>query len=119
MTLFLSCGVKPRGREAFGLEIGKGAFEIGAALKFKGCACEPRRVTAAEDQVLGQFAATQIDDVALPPVDRQADKIAVEGKRSIDVCDVERSEEHPSELQSLMRISYADFCLKKKKTISN
>src|SRR3546814_4711833 len=29
-----------------------------------------------------------------------------------------RSEEHTSELQSLMRISYAVFCLKKKKTIS-
>src|SRR3546814_9878109 len=27
-----------------------------------------------------------------------------------------RSEEHTSELQSLMRISYAGFCLKKKKT---
>src|SRR3546814_10121544 len=30
--------------------------------------------------------------------------------------DVARSEEHTSELQSLMRISYAVFCLKKKKT---
>src|SRR3546814_9770711 len=30
-----------------------------------------------------------------------------------------RSEEHTSELQSLMRISYAVFCLKKKKTIKN
>src|SRR3546814_9285968 len=29
---------------------------------------------------------------------------------------VERSEEHTSELQSLMRISYAVFCLKKKTT---
>src|SRR3546814_8763593 len=29
----------------------------------------------------------------------------------------ERSEEHTSELQSLMRISYAVFCLKKKKNI--
>src|SRR3546814_2948476 len=29
--------------------------------------------------------------------------------------DVNRSEEHTSELQSLMRISYAVFCLKKKK----
>src|SRR3546814_9831562 len=28
--------------------------------------------------------------------------------------DVDRSEEHTSELQSLMRISYAVFCLKKK-----
>src|SRR3546814_4138597 len=30
-----------------------------------------------------------------------------------------RSEEHTSELQSLMRISYAVFCLKKKKVIMN
>src|SRR3546814_6866040 len=30
-------------------------------------------------------------------------------------CDI-RSEEHTSELQSLMRISYAVFCLQKKKT---
>src|SRR3546814_1376447 len=30
-----------------------------------------------------------------------------------------RSEEHTSELQSLMRISYAVFCLKKKKTSKN
>src|SRR3546814_7421921 len=29
-----------------------------------------------------------------------------------------RSEEHTSELQSLMRISYAVFCLKKKNTIT-
>src|SRR3546814_3611584 len=31
----------------------------------------------------------------------------------------ERSEEHTSELQSLMRISYAVFCLKKKKTTNH
>src|SRR3546814_5976140 len=31
------------------------------------------------------------------------------------VHDLQRSEEHTSELQSLMRISYAVFCLKKKK----
>src|SRR3546814_4502038 len=30
---------------------------------------------------------------------------------------IDRSEEHTSELQSLMRISYAVFCLKKKKKI--
>src|SRR3546814_1033770 len=30
-----------------------------------------------------------------------------------------RSEEHTSELQSLMRISYAVFCLKKKKQYNN
>src|SRR3546814_2706289 len=32
---------------------------------------------------------------------------------------LERSEEHTSELQSLMRISYAVFCLKKKTTTKN
>src|SRR3546814_10282924 len=31
-------------------------------------------------------------------------------------AELARSEEHTSELQSLMRISYADFCLKKKNT---
>src|SRR3546814_2440597 len=51
------------------------------------------------------------------------------GGKTVVVCDVgpppparlsrtghARSEEHTSELQSLMRISYAVFCLKKKKT---
>src|SRR3546814_5175903 len=36
-------------------------------------------------------------------------------KRFASNRDVFRSEEHTSELQSLMRISYAVFCLKKKK----
>src|SRR3546814_9088216 len=35
---------------------------------------------------------------------------------SITTCGESRSEEHTSELQSLMRISYAVFCLKTKKT---
>src|SRR3546814_9529275 len=38
------------------------------------------------------------------------------GKYETIVDGVDRSEEHTSELQSLMRISYAVFCLKKKKT---
>src|SRR3546814_3685681 len=35
-------------------------------------------------------------------------------RREDDLCAFTRSEEHTSELQSLMRISYAVFCLKKK-----
>src|SRR3546814_5178000 len=35
---------------------------------------------------------------------------------SFDASEALRSEEHTSELQSLMRLSYAVFCLKKKKT---
>src|SRR3546814_10035247 len=36
--------------------------------------------------------------------------------KAMRVGEVARSEEHTSELQSLMRISYAVFCLNKKKT---
>src|SRR3546814_6768780 len=46
---------------------------------------------------------------------RQADRRDAAGGRGLG-----RSEEHTSELQSLMRISYAVFCLKKKnKTNTN
>src|SRR3546814_1338569 len=37
-------------------------------------------------------------------------------RKSSVISNLGRSEEHTSELQSLMRISYAVFCLKKKKT---
>src|SRR3546814_3066424 len=44
------------------------------------------------------------------------DNPAYAGAPIIIAGDNFRSEEHTSELQSLMRISYALFCLKKKKT---
>src|SRR3546814_3138549 len=40
-----------------------------------------------------------------------------DGALELLVQALDRSEEHTSELQSLMRISYAVFCLKKKTTI--
>src|SRR3546814_3895143 len=39
--------------------------------------------------------------------------------RKCGITSASRSEEHTSELQSLMRISYAVFCLKKKKKRTN
>src|SRR3546814_7028207 len=42
------------------------------------------------------------------------EQAALEGVAVADEVRVFRSEEHTSELQSLMRISYAVFCLKKK-----
>src|SRR3546814_7437027 len=42
----------------------------------------------------------------------------IDGTVAIGI-DLHRSEEHTSELQSLMRISYAVFCLKKKTLISH
>src|SRR3546814_8910986 len=55
----------------------------------------PRRIGIG-DVVVGQFFALQLA-----------------------VAAQQRSEEHTSELQSLMRISYAVFCLKKKKKQQN
>src|SRR3546814_10917864 len=43
-------------------------------------------------------------------------KVAVGTEGRLAHVLLDRSEEHTSELQSLMRISYAVFCLKKKKT---
>src|SRR3546814_3888207 len=57
--------------------------------------------------------AVQRDDAAVVGIDEeQARIVAALGHR-------ERSEEHTSELQSLMRISYAVFCLKKKTKVHN
>src|SRR3546814_4916165 len=44
---------------------------------------------------------------------------ACHGCASRNAEPISRSEEHTSELQSLMRISYAVFCLKKKNTQQN
>src|SRR3546814_3042775 len=57
-------------------------------------------------QRLEFFVLVQRDDVPVGPLTID------EGK----VVESVRSEEHTSELQSLMRISYAVFCLKKKTT---
>src|SRR3546814_16395460 len=48
-----------------------------------------------------------------PPV--RAEQVEFPGRVEAGIVDRLRSEEHTSELQSLMRISYAVFCLKKKK----
>src|SRR3546814_2180412 len=52
-------------------------------------------------------------DIAIGP------RLAVRGARPDILGKGARSEEHTSELQSLMRISYAVFCLKKKKNKKN
>src|SRR3546814_9967463 len=66
-----------------------------------------------------------LDDATLarriPAFEHEDAALAVGDMRRLDAleplleCDQIRSEEHTSELQSLMRISYAVFCLKKKK----
>src|SRR3546814_5028954 len=53
------------------------------------------------------------------PEDRRMGKIERNALADLDLdVHADRSEEHTSELQSLMRISYAVFCLKKKQQIN-
>src|SRR3546814_7507002 len=77
------------------------------------------RATGAVDAGAGRRARTQILAVA-DAVAIGIDAAIATARDGIDdrqfavLC--RRSEEHTSELQSLMRISYAVFCLKKKTT---
>src|SRR3546814_1935857 len=60
-----------------------------------------------------------VDGGILPGEAKVGDVLRVEADFFVDGIQITsvRSEEHTSELQSLMRISYAVFCLKKKKTL--
>src|SRR3546814_4075924 len=51
----------------------------------------------------------------LPDLSRPARWLLEEWRVALFAQELKRSEEHTSELQSLMRISYAVFCLKNKK----
>src|SRR3546814_4954227 len=97
-------------RQRSGLEIGDDRVggdelpEIIAGDVIGGAAVRHDRVAAVASHVLGALAADRHQ------IFEQHAEIVL-GERIA----VARSEEHTSELQSLMRISYAVFCLKKKK----
>src|SRR3546814_10220603 len=63
----------------------------------------------------GDFRADAITRLQ-PPRRPHPGRHAARRPREDHVAWLQRSEEHTSELQSLMRISYAVFCLKKKTT---
>src|SRR3546814_4540159 len=76
--------------------------------------------------LFGLWSPVLVADARVPPGGRQRypfDEMDPRTGNGLSRCQyaVEslRSEEHTSELQSLMRISYAVFCLKKKKTSHN
>src|SRR3546814_9158442 len=77
-----------------------------------------RRIEQAPALVSGQKSASCHFALPLRRITKLTPKrLALEGGHSLPVDPrTIRSEEHTSELQSLMRISYAVFCLKKKKT---
>src|SRR3546814_7032324 len=64
--------------------------------------------------ISGQGLRRRLQDGQHPDGGVERVVVAVEAVRVLAI----RSEEHTSELQSLMRISYAVFCLKKKMTIT-
>src|SRR3546814_2192979 len=70
--------------------------------------------------VVNGFDAVAVrGDTAARTESRKTTTRSPRGSLMLHMPDVDRSEEHTSELQSLMRISYAVFCLKKKKQNNN
>src|SRR3546814_3876641 len=74
---------------------------------------------AALDQVAAGLRQNLYEHIVRNPagLDKAADEIELgrSGGGKADLNLLDRSEEHTSELQSLMRISYDDFCSQKKK----
>src|SRR3546814_1519641 len=65
---------------------------------------------------LGRADVLPVDDLGIRKGAQEVDRLeAMPTPKELAA----RSEEHTSELQSLMRISYAVFCLKKKNTTQN
>src|SRR3546814_2078201 len=69
---------------------------------------DPRSPRCLREGVHDQIAAPADPHRAMCLFDESLERVTL-------LRHAERSEEHTSELQSLMRISYAVFCLKKKK----
>src|SRR3546814_10913080 len=94
------------GDQGFTLEIDHGCLPLPFALAGRACRC----LLSVEQDVDAPVLAALVLDLA----DTHAAYLA--GALHVGAAaGLQRSEEHTSELQSLMRISYAVFCLKKKK----
>src|SRR3546814_6891170 len=72
---------------------------------------EPVEQPVRRGGVIARLNPAQPDEAA----DRPRQHLGSQSVEPITGDGIERSEEHTSELQSLMRISYAVFCLQKKK----
>src|SRR3546814_3570629 len=74
-----------------------------------------RRIGLVLPDLVEVAAALETFAVGFDEHDRHALPRRLDLGIGLDADEDQRSEEHTSELQSLMRISYAVFCLKKKK----
>src|SRR3546814_4145772 len=76
-------------------------------------AARPLLVGSVAAVIANPFAGRYVD--VLQPYMEELKPLGLDlSQRLIDVLGGDRSEEHTSEIQSLMRISYDVFCLKKK-----
>src|SRR3546814_10669913 len=78
------------------------------------CGTAPPQRTDGWTSRLAQPRPTPVRGRQRAPARRAARRFAGSIARRRDSVEARRSEEHTSELQSLMRHSYAVFCLKKK-----
>src|SRR3546814_10710394 len=89
--------------------------------------CYHLRTAGGDDLVPHEFVEHRSGPVGLAEIDRRINRVALKVERFGARGEIDReprslrcklpqtrSEEHTSELRSLMRISYAVFCLKKK-----
>src|SRR3546814_6140758 len=104
-TLFRSGIATTKAAEANTSAANAAASEASAALS-EGNASDSETAAATSETNAAASAVAAAASAASAATDYVA-------KAIVDAAD--RSEEHTSELQSLMRISYAVFCLKKKK----
>src|SRR3546814_10707044 len=70
-------------------------------------------------EVAHRKASLQLEVVEMRPAEIIAQQTKTVDWSSVSAFEKKRSEEHTSELQSLMRISYTVFCLKKKTNTNN
>src|SRR3546814_8007880 len=104
-------------KTAYGVRISDWSSDVCSAdLEREGKA----RIEGKAETDVGRYRITRID----APDQHVADHFIHVARDVIEIGDpaiehrgIRRSEEHTSELQSLMRISYAVFCLKKKNQI--
>src|SRR3546814_6252376 len=95
--------------------VGENLFEVVLKIDVKSKSSDGTAFVI-ELQYAGLFGVRNVPEDQLQPFFlAEAPRILFPFARRV-IADAVRSEEHTSELQSLMRISYAVFCLKKNNT---
>src|SRR3546814_8863424 len=96
-------------------EVGRGTALLVHHADLDRVAREPEQILDRVEQAIGERGFVRPMHLGLDDIDRPRAAVG-QAVGALEVVERDqRSEEHTSALQSLMRISYAVFCLKKKK----